>query len=180
MILDNNITLIGMPASGKSTLGRLLSNKLGYSFKDCDEIIEQAGRRLQEIIDIDGENAFLLMEERAILGLSGKKNVFSPGGSCVLLPHAMAHLRAISLVMFIDVPLPVLKARLLGSKASSRGIIGQRNMDLAMIYLLRTPLYKEYANLVVHLGDNSLRLNLETLTRALRQLPKYFGSDIVL
>ena len=61
----NNITLIGMPASGKSTIGVLLAKRLGYSFVDVDIVIqEQEKRLLKEIIEDEGLDGFLEVENR--------------------------------------------------------------------------------------------------------------------
>jgi len=66
----NNITLIGMPASGKSTVGVLLAKRLGYSFVDVDIVIqEQEGCLLKEIIEKEGQEGFLAVENRIKAGL---------------------------------------------------------------------------------------------------------------
>ena len=80
----NNITLIGMPGSGKSTVGVLLAKTLGYGFLDVDLLIQQReGALLQEILDSRGVDAFLEAEERAVCSVryrsGGKCRV--PGGS---------------------------------------------------------------------------------------------------
>ena len=69
----NNITLIGMPASGKSTIGVLLAKRLGYSFVDVDIVIqEQEKRLLKEIIEDEGLDGFLEVENRANATLDGE------------------------------------------------------------------------------------------------------------
>ena len=63
----DNITLVGMPASGKSTVGVLLAKRLGYSFVDVDIVIqEKEGRLLKEIIAEEGLNGFMEVENRVI------------------------------------------------------------------------------------------------------------------
>lgn len=70
----NNITLIGMPASGKSTIGVLLAKRLGYSFVDVDIVIqEQEKRLLKEIIEDEGLDGFLEVENRANATLDVEK-----------------------------------------------------------------------------------------------------------
>ena len=80
----NNITLIGMPASGKSTIGVLLAKRLGYSFVDVDIVIqEQEKRLLKEIIEDEGLDGFLEVENRANATLDVEKSVIAPGGSVI-------------------------------------------------------------------------------------------------
>ena len=80
-----NITLIGMSGVGKSRIGRELAYKVGYNFIDIDEIIERSsGKKLQEMIDELGNEKFLKIEEKAILGIGRVDNsVISPGGSSI-------------------------------------------------------------------------------------------------
>ena len=69
--MDKNIILIGMPSSGKSTLGRRLAGRLGYTFLDTDEVIKQQnGCALQDIIDREGLDAFRLRERQAVLSVT--------------------------------------------------------------------------------------------------------------
>ena len=79
-----NIILIGMPGSGKSTVGVLLAKSLGYGFVDVDLLIQQReGALLQEILDERGVDAFLDAEEKAVLSLDCDRCVIAPGGSAV-------------------------------------------------------------------------------------------------
>ena len=101
-----NIVLIGMPASGKSTVGVLLAKTLGVGFCDTDLLIQQREHRLlQQIIDEDGIEAFLDAERDAILSLDCSDMVIATGGSAVLRAEAMQKLKANGVVVFLDVPL---------------------------------------------------------------------------
>ena len=72
--MKSNITMIGMPSSGKSTIGVLLAKRLGYSFVDVDIVIqEKEGRLLKEIISTEGMDGFLAVENRVNAGLDVKK-----------------------------------------------------------------------------------------------------------
>jgi len=159
----DNITLIGMPGSGKSTLGRALADRLGYEFVDGDEIIRSMGGALQHIIDSHGEKRFLEIEEAALLSLGGKGKVFSPGGSCVLSSAAMNHLRSISVVLFLDVAYANLVKRLSLDGVELRGIVGLKELGLQEVYKKRRPVYLKYAHVVVRLEDRPIRENVELL-----------------
>lgn len=94
--MKSNITMIGMPSSGKSTIGVLLAKRLGYSFVDVDIVIqEKEGRLLKEIISTEGMDGFLAVENRVNAGLDVKKSVIAPGGSVIYGAEAMEHLKEI-------------------------------------------------------------------------------------
>ena len=92
--MKSNITLIGMPASGKSTIGVLLAKRLGYSFVDVDIVIqEETGKLLKEIIEEQGTEGFLKVEEEINSQLDVARSVIAPGGSVIYGPAAMEHLK---------------------------------------------------------------------------------------
>ena len=91
----NNITLIGMPGSGKSTVGVLLAKALGYGFLDTDLVIQQQeGALLQEILDEKGVPYFLDAEERAVRSVECDRHVIAPGGSVVCREGSIACLNS--------------------------------------------------------------------------------------
>ena len=90
--MKSNITLIGMPASGKSTVGVLLAKRLGFSFLDVDLMIqEKTGKLLKEIIAQEGMEGFLRVEERINQTIQAVHTVIAPGGSVIYGPKAMKH-----------------------------------------------------------------------------------------
>ena len=94
--MKNNVTLIGMPSAGKSTVGVLLAKRLGYSFIDVDLLIqEQEGKRLREIIEEQGLDGFLDVENRVNAGVEAEQAVIAPGGSVIYGKTAMEHLKEI-------------------------------------------------------------------------------------
>ena len=110
--MNNNIILIGMPGSGKSTLGVLLAKAIGYSFVDTDLIISRrAGKPLQKILDNDGLDSFLELEEAVGSELDCDRTVVATGGSMVLSEKAMEHLRSLGTVVYIDVPFEEISRR---------------------------------------------------------------------
>ena len=90
----NNIILIGMPGAGKSTLGVLLAKAMGKLFVDTDIIIQQKTKKLlQDIIDNDGTDEFLKLEEEILLTVDEENTVIATGGSAVYSEKAMEHFR---------------------------------------------------------------------------------------
>lgn len=143
-----NVTLIGMPGSGKSTVGVLAAKALGYGFLDTDLVIQQReGALLQEILDKRGVPYFLDAEERAVRSVQCDRYVIAPGGSVVCREGAMAHLKAMGPVIYLRVPLEELKARI--HNLDSRGIALEPGQTLEDILTLRAPLYERYADATV-------------------------------
>jgi len=147
--MKSNITLIGMPASGKSTVGVLLAKRLGYSFVDADIVIqEKEGRLLKEIIEAEGMEGFLKVEERINRALEVKRSVIAPGGSVVYGESAMEHLKAISRVIYLELDYQEVKSRL--GDLKDRGVALKDGMSLGDMYRERVPLYEKYADITIN------------------------------
>ncbi len=163
----DNITLIGMPGSGKSTVGVLLAKFLGYGFLDVDLVIQQRENALlQDILDRRGVEAFLDAEERAVRQLRCTRQVIAPGGSAVCREGAALHLKSLGPVVYLQVPLEELNRRI--HNLSTRGIAMQPGQTLADVMAFRAPLYNKYADLVLDCPagqslDRTARLLLERL-----------------
>lgn len=99
-----NIVLIGMPACGKSTVGKIIANKTGREFLDSDSIVEErAGCTISEIFEHDGENDFRMMESEIIDELSNKNGiVISTGGGTVLRENNVKALTRNGVIFFIN------------------------------------------------------------------------------
>ena len=144
----DNVTLIGMPGSGKSTVGVLLAKLLGYQFLDVDLLIqEREGALLQEILDLRGTAAFLDAEEAAVRSLHCRRTVIAPGGSAVCREGAALHLKGLGPVVYLQVSLEELTRRV--QNLSTRGIAMEPGQTLADVMAYRAPLYRKYADLIV-------------------------------
>lgn len=144
----NNITLIGMPGCGKSTVGVLLAKRLGYEFIDCDLVIQKEEKRLlREIIAEEGLEGFLTIEERVNSRIEANRAVISPGGSVVYGERAMAHLSRIGTVIYLRISCEDLEKRL--GSLKDRGVVVKDGMTLADLYEERVPLYEKYADITV-------------------------------
>ena len=146
---DRNLIMIGMPGAGKSTVGKRLAHSLSLPFFDTDQLIEERwGCSLQEIIDSEGLEAFRLKEEAGILSLRMASHVISTGGSVVYSSRAMAHLRDLGWILWLDLPLEELERRL-ADGMENRGIVRTPNQSLPDLYRERRPLYERYAQIRV-------------------------------
>ena len=160
----DNIILIGMPGSGKSTVGVLLAKALGYLFEDVDlRISRRAGKPLQKILDEDGLLGFLRLEEEVGSAVQADRTVIATGGSMVLSERAMAHLKTLGKVVFIDVPFPEIKRRV--TNIRTRGIAFHKNETLEDVYRERLPLYEKYADVTIRVGGgDSIEDTVDKLT----------------
>lgn len=144
----DNITLIGMPASGKSTVGVLLAKRLGFSFLDVDILIQEQERRLlKEIIAEVGDDGFMEVENRVNASLTANRCVIAPGGSVIYGEEAMAHLKQISTIVYLKLSYEEVKERL--GDLVDRGVVLKDGMSLLDLYQERVPYYERYADIVV-------------------------------
>ncbi|MCP4553151.1 MAG: shikimate kinase [Bacteroidetes bacterium] len=99
-----NLTLIGMPGAGKSTIGIILAKVLSFGFVDTDILIQiNRQKSLQEIIDESDHLNLRKIEEEEILKINVENQVIATGGSAVYSEKAMTHLKAISKIVFLKV-----------------------------------------------------------------------------
>jgi shikimate kinase len=146
-----NIILIGMPGAGKSTVGVLLAKRLGYQFVDTDLLLQtQQNRRLQQIIAENGLDAFKRLEEEILCNLQASHSVVATGGSAVYSQRAMARLKQLGLLVFIDIPLAVLLQRV--NDMDSRGLVIGPDETYEDLYRERQPLYRKYAEVTIEGG----------------------------
>lgn len=110
------IALIGFMGSGKSTVGQRLAERLAWPFVDLDDLIEaREGRTIPEIFATVGEAGFRAAERRALeVTLASERQVLATGGGCPVQPGALDALRAWGDVVYLEVPLAVLAARVDG------------------------------------------------------------------
>ena len=166
----DNIILIGMPGSGKSTVGVLLAKALGYSFIDTDLIISRkAGKPLQNILDEDGLDAFLELEQVVGGTLECDQTIIATGGSMVLSQSAMEHLKKLGKVVYINVPFDEISRRV--TNITTRGIVFHKNETLKNVYEQRAPLYERYADLTVDVSDGKPTIE-QTVEKAAELLKK--------
>ena len=142
-----NLVLIGMPGSGKSTVGKILSRMLCMPLVDTDALVEQAaGKTIPALFAQEGEAAFRDRETAAARQAAALDNtVIATGGGIVLRPENMEALAATGLVFFRDRDLE----DILGEDHMGRPLVGRDPEKLRNLYTQRIELYRKYAQYVI-------------------------------
>ena len=164
----SNIILIGMPGSGKSTVGVLLAKLTGRDFVDTDVLIQSAqGRSLQDIVDHDGYLALRKIEEDILTKLDIRNHVIATGGSAVYSAPAMKHLKADGVAVFLQVDLTALKSRV--HDYETRGLAKRPDQSLDDLFVERCALYRWFADITIDCSHCTHEEVCERIIRSLEQ-----------
>ncbi len=153
-----NIVLIGMPGSGKTTVGKMLARELGREFVDADAVLEQrAGRPITQIIPLEGEAVFRAMETEVLQDL-GKRSglVLATGGGCVTRPENYDALHRNGTIVWLRRPTALLPTE--GRPLSQAG-------RLEELYQKRAPLYTAFGDLTAENGGTPQETVEEILSK---------------
>lgn len=148
------IALIGAPGVGKSTVGRLLAERLGLEFVDIDQLIEQREQTtIAEIFATRGEPRFRALEEDATVTVLGEPDeaVVSLGGGAVLNPRVRAALSGHDVVWLQASPSTA--ANRVGLNVARPLLLGNVRGRLAQLLAERVPLYREVATVTIETDD---------------------------
>lgn len=163
-----NIILIGMPGAGKSTVGVLLAKSTLRAFVDTDLLIQQKyGKSLCEIIETEGIDRFLDIENRVISSYHYDCCVVATGGSAVYGKEAMEKLRQDGTVVYLKLPVCEIRKRI--SDIHSRGVAVRSGVTLDALYEERRPLYEKYADVTVDCNGISAEQCVERIIALLSQ-----------
>jgi len=164
---ETNIVLIGMPGSGKSTVGIILAKMTSRDFVDTDVLIQVSQRKsLQDIVDNDGYLVLRRIEEKELLALNCQHHVIATGGSAVYGPKAMEHLKSNGIIVFIDVDLHTLESRV--TDYESRGLAIPPGQNFPELFEERLKLYRRYADVTIHATNLSQEQVCEEIITELR------------
>ena len=164
-----NLILIGMPGSGKSSVGVILAKVLGMNFIDSDLLIQQeAGSLLADIIQKEGLEGFIRLEERINSSIQAENSVIATGGSAVFGEAAMLHLKRGGTVIYLEAAPSILKSRI--GDLDKRGVIHKNGQTLSDIYEERKPLYEKYADITVR--EDSALLSIDSILREILEAIK--------
>ncbi len=164
-----NIILVGMPGSGKSTLGQMLAEQLRYHYIDTDEVImETYHADLMGLIQAHGTEGFIELEGSVISSIYTNIAVISTGGSAIYHEGAMAHLKSLGFVVYLYHALSDLQCRV--GDMTRRGVVCRKEcMTLEELYIERCPLYETYADLTVDMTGKSIMECSDTLLHAVQK-----------
>lgn len=165
-----NIVFIGMPASGKSTVGVVVAKRLGFEFIDTDLLIQKQEKKLLcEIIEHQGLEEFHRIENQVNKDLLVDRAVIAPGGSVVYCQEAMEHFKKIATVVYLQVPFEDIQKRLKNIK--QRGVSIKEGQTLRNLYDERVELFEKYADVTISEENSDLE---DTIEKVLDVLEKRF------
>ncbi len=160
-----NFIMIGMPGSGKSTLGRILANELGYNFLDTDRLIlDHYQKPLMTLIDEMGVEGFIQAESAVLEKIDVNHTVIATGGSVIYGEKGMQHLRSLGQVIYLCYSLGDISARV--GNLMKRGVVCRNSHTLQELFNERRPYYEKYADIIVHLEHASVNKSIQRLKKA--------------
>ncbi len=158
------ISIVGMAASGKTTVGAELSNLIGWEQVDTDNLIEASfGMPLHSLSTCISKDEFLDVESAVIQRMSGKRLIVSTGGSVVYRPQTIAYLKTLGPIVYIAVPLPIILERI--ARKPDRGLAIAPGQTIEDLYNERRKLYEAAASFTVHGGFEPASVYAETVAR---------------
>ena len=165
--MKDNLVLIGMPGVGKSTAGVVAAKLAGYQFLDSDLVIMQRdGRLLREIIEQDGVEGFLSIENRVNASISTHNTIIATGCSVVFGDGAMYHLSSIGTIVYLRASYETVASRITNLKG--RGVAMKPAQTLREIYEERKDLYEKFADLIIDVDEQSIEATAQELAKIAR------------
>lgn len=167
--MKSNIVLIGMPGVGKSTAGVVAAKLAGFQFLDTDLVIMQRdGRLLRDIIEQDGVEGFLAIENEVNASIDASNTIIATGGSVIFGDEAMAHLADIGTIVYLRASYETVASRVTNLKG--RGVAMKPGQTLRNIYDERKALYEKFADRIIDVDTQSIESTAQHLA-AIRLMP---------
>ncbi len=163
--MKQNIVLIGLTGSGKSTIGKKLAKRFSFDFIDMDTFIEKKEQKsVREMFETNGEDYFRRAETAAAKELSEMRGkLIATGGGVILNPENMEYLQKSGLIVFLDRTPEVILKKI---NVKKRPMLTKNPNRLFELYRERLPLYQRYAEVTVQGNDHFY----QTLSRVAKAL----------
>jgi shikimate kinase len=174
-----NIVLIGYRGAGKTTVGKLLAEKLKKEFIDCDEYIESTAHlSIREIFELCGESYFRVVESEAIATITKQNGrIISTGGGAVLRYKNIRNLKANGVVFLLDIDPDVAVQRITGDPTSSsrRPSLTEKDVQTEVKEQMefRRPYYLRAADYAI---DTTKKNAAQVVEEIVRRLEERFGA----
>lgn len=167
-MMKQNVVLIGMPASGKSTIGVILAKVMKYRFVDTDLLLqEKTDQTLVEIIGERGLEGFLKLENEVCAALNVRRSVIATGGSAVYGAEGMSHLKEQGVVVYLKHRYEVIESRL--TNIRTRGVAMKEGETLLELFQQRVPLYEQYADLTLEADGLTTEQTVEKICQLMKR-----------
>lgn len=162
----SNFIMIGMPGSGKSTLGKVIAKSIGYDFVDTDDlIVNHYNRPLMELIDELGVEGFIEAEGRVLEAVNTKNTIIATGGSAVYSEKGMENLASLGKVVYLCYAIEDIEARV--GNIITRGVVCRNCRTFRELFEQRRYYYERYADITVHLEHASVNNSVDKLMKAI-------------
>ncbi len=167
--MQKNVILIGMPTSGKTTVGTRLSEVIGYGYIDSDSvIIARYGKLLKDLIADLGNEGYLDVEAKVNSEIAASRCVIATGGSAVYRDNAMQKLKENGVVVYLRFTYEEMCKRM--QDAAARGVVLKKGFTLKDMYDERIPLYEKYADITVDITGKTIAETVAAVAEALKDV----------
>jgi shikimate kinase len=165
-VRTNNIVLIGMPGSGKTTIGKLLADILDYKFIDSDQlIIEKEGKTPRQIVEENGREVFLNKQDEVVLSIQQNNFVLATGGGIVHSDLAMNYLKSIGFIIYLNTKYEIIEERM----DATRQLV-KTNGTLLDLYIERSHLYNKYADIILDCDSTDPQLLCNSIVKIINSI----------
>lgn len=171
MKMTGNIFLVGLMGAGKTTVGRLLSKRLGKTFYDTDHEIEcRTGVNIPVIFELEGESGFRKRETAVIADLVHLRDIIlATGGGAVLAKENREHLSQNGMVVYLRANVEELWHRTRNDKSRPLLQTADPQARLQQLYAERDPFYREIADIIIDTGDQPVTVIVHELEESLKK-----------